>query len=134
MLKLNYLDEWTEKRIQNARLYRDLFNKMGIDGVDLPLEKGKRHIYNQFVIKVKNNRDALKAYLDDHQVGSEIYYPVPLHLQECFKYLNYHVSDFPKSEEAAKKTIALPIYSELERDQIGYVVNNIREFLFGSAK
>jgi dTDP-4-amino-4,6-dideoxygalactose transaminase len=134
MCKLTYLDQWTEKRIQNARVYRDLFNKMGIDGIDLPQEKEKRHIYNQFVIQVKDNRDALRAFLNDHHVGSEIYYPVPLHLQECFKYLNYRVSDFPKSEEAAKKTLALPIYPELEEGQIEYVVDTIGKFVSSAAK
>ena len=129
MLKLKYLDEWTENRIQNAKYYRELFKQMGLNNVILPLEKEKRHIYNQFVIKVKDKRDALKAYLNDHGVGSEIYYPVPLHLQECFKYLKYRTSDFPISEDAAKKTLALPIYPELERGQIKYVTDIIGEFL-----
>ena len=128
LVKLKYLDEWTEGRIKNARIYRELFKNSGLSDIALPAEKEKRHIYNQFVIKVQEKRDALKRFLDENGVGSEIYYPVPLHMQECFKYLDYGVADFPVSMEAASRTLALPIYPELTRDQISYVVDTIRKF------
>ncbi|MBN1850840.1 MAG: DegT/DnrJ/EryC1/StrS family aminotransferase [Deltaproteobacteria bacterium] len=128
MLKLKYLDEWTENRRQNANEYRRLINEMEIDGMILPLDREKRHIYNQFVIYVKDKRGALQTYLKEHGVGTEIYYPVPLHLQECFNYLKYQMGDLPISEDAAKNTLALPIYPELEREQIAYVVDIMRKF------
>lgn len=129
IVKLKYLDEWIHKRIQNAKLYRKLFKEEGLlEKISLPVEKEKRHIYNQFVIKVREERDALKSFLNEKGIGSEIYYPVPLHNQACFKYLNYRSEDFPISMEAASKTLALPIYPELTEDQIKYVVRIIKQF------
>lgn len=127
-VKLKYLDEWSNMRVKNANLYRKLFKEAEIDGITLPLEKEKRHIYNQFVIRVDKSRDELKEFLGEKGVGCEIYYPVPLHLQECFKYLNYKEKDFPVSEDAAANTLALPIYPEMEPQQIEYVVDIIRQF------
>lgn len=127
-IKLKYLDQWTSKRQENAERYRKYFNQADINEVTLPAEKEKRHIYNQFVIMVKDKRDELKAFLNNHEIGTEIYYPIPLHLQECFKYLNYKENDFPISERAAKSTLALPIYPELSNDQIEYVVDIINKF------
>jgi dTDP-4-amino-4,6-dideoxygalactose transaminase len=128
LVKLKYLDEWTNGRIRNANLYRKLFKKAGLEDIVLPFEKEKRHIYNQFVIRVGDKRDELKKFLNEHDVGCEIYYPVPLHVQECFGDLKYRKEDFPVSIEAASKTLALPIYSELTEDQIHYVVEIIRKF------
>jgi dTDP-4-amino-4,6-dideoxygalactose transaminase len=128
LVKLKYLDEWTNGRIRNANLYRKLFKKAGLEDIILPFEKEKRHIYNQFVIRVGDKRDELKKFLNEHDVGCEIYYPVPLHVQECFGDLKYRKEDFPVSIEAASKTLALPIYSELTEDQIHYVVEIIRKF------
>jgi dTDP-4-amino-4,6-dideoxygalactose transaminase len=128
-VKFKYLDEWTGQRIENARLYRHLFQERGLEEfLSPPLEKGKRHIYNQFVIRVKDRRDALKQFLAERGVGSEIYYPVPLHMQACFKYLNYRPEDCPLSAEAAEKTLALPVYPELSDEQIVYVVDTINDF------
>jgi dTDP-4-amino-4,6-dideoxygalactose transaminase len=127
-IKLKYLDPWTSKRQENAILYREYFKQANINNVILPLEKEKRHIYNQFIIRVHDKRDELKAFLSTNGIGTEIYYPVPLHLQECFKYLNHKENDFPLSEEAAKRTLALPIYPELTKDQISYVVDMINQF------
>jgi dTDP-4-amino-4,6-dideoxygalactose transaminase len=128
IVKLKYLDEWTDKRIQNANLYRKLFENEGLEEVSLPFKKEKRHIYNQFVIKVRDKRDELKAFLNGHDIGCEVYYPVPLHMQTCFKYLEYKIEDFPVSVEAAEKSLALPIYPDLTEDQIIYVVDIIKEF------
>jgi len=131
LVKLNYLDRWTEKRRVNARIYRDLFAKLDLEEIELPFEGDGRHIYNQFVIKISNKRDDLKNFLSDHGIGSEIYYPVPLHIQECFKHLNYKPEDCPVSVDAAAKTLALPIYSELTFEQIEHVVNTIHSFYRG---
>ncbi|RPI76921.1 MAG: DegT/DnrJ/EryC1/StrS family aminotransferase [Desulfobacteraceae bacterium] len=127
-IKLKYLEQWTNKRIENAECYRHYFNQAGIHEVTLPAAKEKRHIYNQFVIRVKDKRDELKAFLNEHEIGTEIYYPVPLHIQECFKYLNYKENDFPISERAAKSTLALPIYPELLPTQIEYIVDIVSKF------
>ena len=129
LVKLKYLDEWTDKRVENARLYRELFENEGLKHVSLPLKKEKRHIYNQFVIKVRDKRDELRAFLNENGIGCEVYYPVPLHMQDCFKYLGYKTEDFPVSVEAAEKSLALPIYPELTEDQISYVVDTIKKFI-----
>jgi dTDP-4-amino-4,6-dideoxygalactose transaminase len=131
LIKLKYLDEWTEARIRNAGIYREL-SKKDLIKIDFPLEKEKRHIYNQFIIKVRDGRDGLKQFLSEKGIGCEIYYPVPLHLQECFKHLKYGVGDLPVSENAALNTLALPVYPELTSDQLRYVVDSLK--LFESSK
>ncbi|MBF0119907.1 MAG: DegT/DnrJ/EryC1/StrS family aminotransferase [Desulfobacterales bacterium] len=124
-IKLKYLDEWTKKRQNNADKYRELLKELG-DKIKLPIEKESRHTYNQFVILVKE-RDELKNFLTKHGIGTEIYYPVPLHLQECFSYLNYKQGDLPVSEYAALHSLALPIYPELSEEEITYVAQKIKE-------
>lgn len=129
-VKLPHLETWTEKRRANAERYRDLFAEAGLDcEITLPGEiPGRRHIYNQFVVRVKEQRDSLRAHLSDNGIGTDVYYPVPLHLQECFGYLGYGEGDFPESERAARETLALPIYPELRPEQQGYVVEKIAEY------
>lgn len=128
-VKLKHLDKWTKSRQENARKYRELFANSGIDDViKLPVEKEDRHIYNQFVICVKDKRDDLRLFLNEVGVGTEIYYPIPMHLQECFLDLNYKKGDFPVAEHAALHTLALPIYPELSDDQLAYVVEKIAAF------
>jgi len=127
--KLKYLDDWTAGRQRNAEVYRQLFRDAGLEAhVTLPLERENRHIYNQFVIRVSSGRDDLRQFLSDAGIATEIYYPVPLHLQECFKDLGYRKGDFPVAEHAAETSIALPIYPELTDDQQGYVVEKIKDF------
>ena len=130
--KLPHLDGWTAGRQANAQRYRSLFQAAGLVEkglVVLPEEApGRRHIYNQFVIRVPR-RDELRKYLTDQGIGTEIYYPVPLHLQECFRNLGYREGDFPLSEAAARDTVALPIYPELSEEQIQYVVESVGRFL-----
>ena len=128
-VKLKYLDTWTAKREANAKLYRELFRRQGLDEiVKLPKEIENRHIYNQFVILVPDKRDELKRYLQDSGIGSEVYYPIPMHLQVCFSSLGYRKGDLPVAEEAALRTLALPIYPELSDEQQACVVEKIRDF------
>jgi len=129
-VKLPHLDTWTDARRDNATRYRQLFTDAGLtEQIGLPVErKNCRHIYNQYVIRVPNRRDELRDYLTEHHVGSDIYYPVPLHLQECFAYLGYKEGDLPESESAANETLAIPIYPELNLPQQEYVVSTIADF------
>jgi len=84
IVKLKYLDQWTARRMENARTYRELFQKAGLAEGTLPVEKERRHIYNQFVIRLKGRRDELREFLNAHGIGTEVYYPLPLHVQDCF--------------------------------------------------
>ena len=129
-VKLPHLDSWTKARQRNAALYRELFLEKDLNGlIHVPIERPNvRHVYNQFVIRVPEKRNALKAFLQENAIGTDIYYPVSLHLQECFEYLGYKKGDFPESERASRETLALPIYSELTHEQIEYVVDKIAEF------
>ncbi len=130
-VKLPYLDQWSTSRRENAQLYRRLFAAAGLDRIRMPLERESRHIYNQFVIHVPEKRDGLRRHLLENQIGTEVYYPVPLHLQECFAFLGYRKGDFPISEAAADHTLALPVYPELTDEQLTYVVDKIRAFYSG---
>ena len=129
IVKLKYLDQWTAGRQRNAKTYRELFLKAGLSEVTLPVEKEKRHIYNQFVIRLKGKRDELREFLNAQGIGTEVYYPLSLHVQDCFKYLGHQPEDFPESMGAAATTLALPIYPELTREQLELVVQKIKEFL-----
>ncbi|MCP9494740.1 MAG: DegT/DnrJ/EryC1/StrS family aminotransferase [Pyrinomonadaceae bacterium MAG19_C2-C3] len=130
-VKLPHLDSWSDLRARNAARYFELFAEADLpDRVSLPHIRGNvRHIFNQFVIRVdEKERDALVEHLRASNIGTAIYYPVPLHLQECFAFLGYKAGDFPHSEQAARETLALPIYSEMTYDQQAYVVETIRRF------
>ncbi len=129
-VKLPHLDSWSEKRQANAEYYRKLFIDTGLtEQIILPFERENvRHIYNQFVIRVPEHRDNLKQFLAENEIGTDIYYPVPLHLQECFEYLGYKSGDFPESERASRETLAIPVFPELKREQQEYVVEKIDEF------
>lgn len=128
-VKLRHLDQWTAGRQQNAAIYRQLFQEMGLDSVvGLPVEvPDSRHIYNQFIIRCPD-RDGLMAHLKENQIGCEIYYPVPMHTQECFADLGYSEGDFPHSEAAAAETLAIPIYPELTEPMQRRVVEVIAAF------
>ncbi len=126
-VKLKYLPEWTAGRRLNADRYRRQFEKAGLTPrVVLPRDV-PGHIYNQFVI-LAADRDQLRKHLEEKGVGTEIYYPVPLHLQECFAALGYKKGELPASEAAAAQSLALPIYPELTEEQQQYVVDQIRRF------
>ncbi len=129
-VKLDHLDAWTQARQRNAQFYSTAFERAGLAdkvGLPQPAPRGARHIYNQYVVRV-GERDKLKAFLAEHGVGTEIYYPVPLHLQRCFAYLEYRPGDCPQSERAANETLALPVYPELSQAQLQYVVDTIARF------
>ncbi|HEY6923995.1 MAG TPA: DegT/DnrJ/EryC1/StrS family aminotransferase [Steroidobacteraceae bacterium] len=127
-VKLKHLDNWTRGRQRNATFYDAAFARAELGGVRTPQPvAGGRHIYNQYVIRA-HNRDGLRAHMAAAGVGSEIYYPIPLHLQKCFEYLGYRRGDFPHSERAAEETLALPIYPELSEMQLQYVVDTIAAF------
>jgi dTDP-4-amino-4,6-dideoxygalactose transaminase len=122
-VKLTHLDAWSRGRQENAAFYDSAFRAAGESRIGLPKAlPGYRHIYNQYVIRVPK-RDEVRKYLAECGIGTEIYYPVPLHLQECFAYLGYRQGDMPESERAARETLALPIYPELTREQLAHVVN-----------
>ena len=129
-VKLPHLDSWSDRRKANADLYRELFTDAGLtEQISLPFERENvRHIYNQYVVRIPGRRDELRAFLTEAGVGTDIYYPVPLHLQECFEYVGYRTGDMPESEKAAAETLALPIYPELRRDQQEYVVEQFAKF------
>lgn len=133
LVKLRHLDAWHKARQEHADRYRELFRQGGLAGaVGLPevvdSTPGIRsHIYNQFVIRTPK-RDALREFLTTQGIGTEIYYPVPFHLQECFRDLGYKAGDFPESERAARETLALPVYPELTPEQQAYVVDRIAVF------
>jgi len=129
-VKLPLLDGWSDQRKLNADGYRELFVDSGLsEQIGLPFERDNiRHIYNQYVVRVPGRRDGLRSYLTEAGIGTDIYYPVPLHMQECFAYIGYREGDFPVSERAAQETLALPIFPELRPEQQQYVVAKIAEF------
>jgi dTDP-4-amino-4,6-dideoxygalactose transaminase len=137
-VKFNYLEDWTTERRNHAASYRKLFSEhdiviqleeLGIKtGCVLPLESGYgRHIYHLFMIRT-THRDDLALFLENRGIGNEIYYPIPLHLQECFKDMGFKQGDFPQSEIAAKETLALPIYPELSKDMLTIIVAAMADF------
>ena len=146
-VKLPYLNYWSESRRKNAETYNQLFIEAELaeepgrtefdskNFVLLPEAKYKNlkgltnyHIYNQYIIRVEK-RDVLRQFLTDSGISTEIYYPIPFHLQECFSDLRYKKGKFPVAEKAAETSIALPIYPELTKEQIAYIVDKIREFI-----
>lgn len=132
-VKLKYLDEWSERRREKALNYNQLFREKGlVDNGDIRLprevegapEKSGRHIYHQYVIRTER-RDSVMEALDEANIGHSIYYPVPLHEQECFSYLGYRAEDCPEAHKASRETLALPVYPELTDAQQEYVVQAV---------
>lgn len=127
--KFKYLDKWNEARRRNASIYDSLFKEMNL--ITPYAEPFNYHIYNQYVIMLKNDRDHLRDIMKDANIGTEIYYPVPLHLQKCYSDLGHKQGDFPFSEAASQKTVALPIYPELTQEQQEQVFKVIADFVAG---
>jgi len=130
--KLPHLDSWTSARRRNAKRYDELFSEAGLPVVT-PALVASVHIFNQYVIRVER-RDELQAGLKKEGIGTEVYYPIPMHLQECFAYLGYTEGAFPESEKAAKETLALPVHPELTGPQAKFVVNAIVEFFSAASQ
>ncbi len=126
-VKLQYLEDWHRARRKNAAYYDE---HLTIDAINKPVPAYGRehHIYNQYILSVDDQRDDLRAFLKEANIGNEVYYPVPFHEQECFQYLGYKSGDFPHSEYAAKHTIAIPIYPELKKEMQEYVIKKLEEF------
>jgi dTDP-4-amino-4,6-dideoxygalactose transaminase len=130
LAKLPHLEGWVDDRRTNAQRYQKLFQKFALtDRLTLPKEVFPRHVYNQYVIRVNGGkRDALREYLNSQNAACEIYYPVPLHLQECFKDLGHKKGDFPEAEKAAAETLALPVANEVTAEQQEYLVEKTKTF------
>jgi dTDP-4-amino-4,6-dideoxygalactose transaminase len=135
-VKVPHLPQWNSDRRQRASIYDRLFAGSGLLKVGaaasapvmlLKTRPEAEHIYHQYVVRVKK-RDPLKAFLSDRGIGTQIYYPVPLHLQECFAYLGYAAGDLPETEAAAAEVLALPMFAELREEEQQYVVETIAEF------
>ena len=133
-VKLRYLQRWNQRRRELASRYDGLFRAAGLaassvkEGVVLPFTDPRAgHVFHQYVIRAPR-RDELRQFLTDRQIGSEIYYPLPLHLQESLSFLGYRRGDFPESERAADEVLALPIYPELRDDEVETVVDAVRRF------
>jgi dTDP-4-amino-4,6-dideoxygalactose transaminase len=130
-VKLKYLDSWCAQRIERANVYHRLFTASGLLGHGInscpAAGTGQSHVFNYYVIRVEH-RDRLKQYLREHSIQSEIYYPVPLHLQPCFSHLGYRRGDFPNAEKIATEVLALPMYPELPLEHQELVVDKIKAF------
>ena len=128
-VKFPHLDGWSNGRVRNACLYRELFARHGVPGImPWPAAYQNRHVFNQFVIRCTGDRDRLREFLKQRGIGTEIYYPLSLHQQPCFADLGYAEGDFPVSEELARTVLALPIHSGLREEQMEYVVRSIGAF------
>lgn len=123
-IKLPHLDGWHEARRRNAAMYDELLS--GSNVKTPTILPGNQSIYNQYVVRVPN-RDAVKAKLAERGIGTAVYYPIPLHMQQCFQHLGYKKGDFPESERACREVLALPIYPELPEEQLRYVAETLRE-------
>ena len=127
--RMERLDEWLKNRRLNAERYARLFEASGLqDFIMTPKEIFSGHSFNQYVIRAPQQRDELRAFLGERKIASEIYYPVPLHLQECFKSLGYKEGDFPHAEKASREVLALPISQEVTDAQQEYTVESIKSF------
>ena len=124
-VKLPHLDKWIEKRQRNAEVYRNGLRV--ISEIQVPTAQMPRHTFNSFVVFAQQ-RDALRQFLSGKEIDTQIYYPLPLHMQNCFEYLGYKEGDFPISENASAQTVALPMYPEMTSQMQEYVVENIQKF------
>jgi dTDP-4-amino-4,6-dideoxygalactose transaminase len=134
LVKFKYLEKWTSERKKKSQRYQLLFQDLlsSVNGLKLPtVQYQNRHIFHQYVIRVPE-RDRLRQFLTEEGIGTDIYYPLPLHLQESYSFLKYRRGDLPNSEKASEEVLALPIYPELTEDQQTLVVERMRAFYKGS--
>lgn len=127
LIKLPHLENWHQARQRNAQYYDKVLAGSAVQTPQVVYQRAY-HIYNQYVIIAPEKRDELRRYLAESEIGTEVYYPVPFHLQECFKYLGYRRGDFPHSEYAAEHSLALPIYPELTEQMQAYVAEKVVKF------
>jgi dTDP-4-amino-4,6-dideoxygalactose transaminase len=129
-VKLPHLDEWSNARAQRAAIYSELLEQADLSfALKTPVVRpNNRHIFHQYVVRVPQQRDALSDHLKSHDIGTKVYYPIPLHLQQCFGFLGYKPGEFPEAERAALETMALPMFPEITDAQQEYVVNTIKNF------
>lgn len=126
LVKLKYLDGWTKKRQENASYYNSQFAGLPVQAPYVP--EGYSHVYHQYTLRVPGQRDALMQHLNENGIEARVYYPIPLHLQECFKTLGYKKGDFPETEKAMAEALSIPIDAELRPEQKDYIVSQTREF------
>ena len=129
-VKMPHLDKWSDERARKAGVYAELLNtaRLSCEVIAPAVRPEARHIFHQYVIRIPKHRDAMMEHLKTHGVGTKVYYPIPLHRQECFAYLGYKEGEFPESERAARETLALPVYPELTDAQQAYVVETLASF------
>ena len=127
--KLPHLNRWVEARRKNAQMYNELLENVA--GLTIPnTDQGNLHTYNQYTVMVENGkRDALQRFLHEKGIATAIYYPLPLHLQECFNYLGYKNGDMPHSEKAAHQVLSLPVFPEITKEEIEYTCEHIKQFV-----
>jgi dTDP-4-amino-4,6-dideoxygalactose transaminase len=132
LVKLRYLEEWTQARRAHAERYNEAFRTLDLEGPDMlilpEIPKTGRHVFNQYVLRT-SRRDELARALAGRGVGTGIYYPEPLHLQDCFTFLGYRVGDFPEAERASQEALALPVYPELTAAMQTYVIDAVSAFI-----
>lgn len=127
-VKLNYIDKWNDMRIANAKFYNNMLKD--VERLQIPeISSQNKHVFNQYTLRVSDGlRDDLKKFLGERDISTAIYYPLPLHLQPCFSYLGYNKGSFPNAELASKEVLSIPVYPEMNKEELAYVANNILEF------
>lgn len=127
-VKLKYIDKWNDMRISNAKFYNKTLKD--IEGLKIPeINSNLKHVFNQYTLRISNGlRDDLQKFLVEQDINTAIYYPLPLHLQPCFSYLEYNKGSFPNAEKSCHEVISIPVYPEMRNDELEYVSNKILEF------
>lgn len=128
-VKLKYLDYWNKKRQENARYFNEKFKGLGLKTPYVA--EYNTHIYHQYVLRLSSSSKKLIEFLRNKGIDARVYYPLPLHLQRCFKYLGYKKGDFPESEKASAQTLAIPVYPDLTKEEMDYIIDSIKEFMHG---
>ncbi|HNW39740.1 MAG TPA: DegT/DnrJ/EryC1/StrS family aminotransferase [Candidatus Omnitrophota bacterium] len=128
-IKLKYLDQWNKARQEIAQYYNNNLSGLGIKLPVVP--DNSTHIYHQYVLRASGSSKLFMNYLQSKGIDSRVFYPVPLHLQKCFKYLGYKPGDFPQAEAAARQVFTLPIYPELTKEEKDYIIQSVKEFAHG---